>query len=286
MRAGDPFGGHRVQDRRRVEGAVQNNGRTQYGERELRDAAADVEQRHHDQHDVVASGAAFMRNASRRPDDGRVAQHHALRPAGGPAGVDQISRVAGGDRNIGWRVWKPGRRGFVFIGAVVQTANAQRMAKGRDSLQHPAGDFLELLMENKRRWLAIATNSDQLVHRQPVVHIDDDQTGALAGGEDFQIFEAIRRQNRDAFLVPDAARQQRVCQPEGARGELCVSDATVLEHNGGAAWIKPGVSDDDVAKIHEVAPLPVTTSAPYFRLQPLSASGRNACSPGTVDISL
>jgi hypothetical protein len=89
VRGGHALGFYRTQDRGGVETAVKNDGRAQEREGELLDPSADVKQRHDDEHDVGAARATFVGDAPRRLDNSGMAQHHALRPPGCPAGIDE-----------------------------------------------------------------------------------------------------------------------------------------------------------------------------------------------------
>jgi hypothetical protein len=249
-------GGHllgfdRAQDRSGVETAMKNSGRAQNREGELLDSSADVEQRHDDEHDVGAPRAAFVRDAPRRFDDSGVAQHHALRPAGRPAGIDEIGDVIIVDRNVGRRIGTSVRDGFVGFGAVMGAADTDQHAERCDSPQELSCEVLELRMENEGRWLAVAADVDQLLCRQTIVHVHDNEICAFAGAEDLKIFEAIRCENGDA-LPPQPACQQRIGQAEGARGKFRMGAPAVLKEHRSAARIEAGIPQGDIAEIHEI----------------------------------
>jgi hypothetical protein len=112
-------------------------------------------------------------------------------------------------------------------------------------------EVLELRMENEGRGLAVAADIDQLLCRQAIVHVHDDEICAFAGAEDLETFEAIRREHGDA-LPPQPASKQRIGQTEGARSKCCMGAAVVLENDRGAARLVAGVPQSDVAEIHEI----------------------------------
>ncbi len=213
-----------------------------------------MEHRHHDEHHVGAARAALVGNRARRLDHGAVAQHHALGPAGGPAGVDEIGDVTVVDFDIGYRVGAPVRERGVRVRAVVRGPDRERHAQGADLPQEVTGEVLELLVEDERRGLAVAADVDQLSRRQTIVQIDDDETGALASGKDLEIFDAVGREHRDPLLPPQPASDQAVGQAESAGGELGVRHTLVLEDDRRPARVIARIAQRNVAEIHSIDP--------------------------------
>ena len=162
--------------------------------------------------------------------DRPVTQHYAFRPAGRSAGVDEISDIAAVDRNVGRRRGTRCQDRLVVLGRMRHAADTDRHAQGRDGAEQLARHLFELSVEDQNRRFAIPADLGQFLRREPMVHVDNDQVRAFAGGEDLEILDTVRRTaTRSCRMSPRARR--RVAKPEGARGELRIRAAAVLEHD-------------------------------------------------------
>ena len=229
---------------------MKHNGRADDGVGKLFDPAADMEHRHHNQHDVGTVRAAFMRDATRGFDDGLMAQHDAFRPSGRAAGVDEIGNIAVANRDLRRRIRRRPQQVLIGRGALPRAFDTDQTTKTRMRRDEVFRKLSELLVEDQRRRLAVEHDLDQFRRRQSMVHVDDDEVCALASTEHLKIFAAVRRQHRDALLRPQSQTDQGIGQAKAASSKFLVADAALVEDQRFLIGIEKRVAYRDVTQVH------------------------------------
>ena len=160
---------------------------------------ADVIERHGDGDPIDRANAHVDRGDIGRPGLPAVREHHAFRPPGRAAGVDQVGdRIGREFRDRRFRLLGRQRRLIVDVGPLP--------AEGDDVLQRAPRGVAEAIKQGRFAdddlRLAVREDVGDLRLGQPVVDRHRRPAAELAGRVDLQIFRAVLRQDREAVAHP------------------------------------------------------------------------------------
>ncbi|MNM90030.1 hypothetical protein D3C81_1022760 [compost metagenome] len=178
----------------------------------------------------LARISARDQRAACRPDQVRVAQHHALGKAGGAAGVKDagqvvalpvgiLDRPAPGNQVL---VVEHARRGLAVTGI-------DDVAQGPGFGGHPGGGFLEGVVHDHDDGVGIVERIQDLSGAPTDIDRIQHRTGPGHRHEVFEIARRVQRIHRHAVTRGNTERAQRTGQPGNARAILGECQPLALE---------------------------------------------------------
>ena len=253
QRVGDAMPGDLGQHVGGVEARDEDMRAGNHGDGVGRGAIGQVEHRSGMDVDAVVTVADGRDDHGGVGDQVAMGEHHALRPAGGAAGVEDAGHVV--VAGLAERLRHLGEQALVgdHAGRSRRLADMDEGGNRREVLElaRQAG---EGVVQQKRRGAAVLQDEGDLGWRQPRVERHDDGAQCRQGEHRLEIAVAVQRQDGDAVTLADPETGEAAGDPSDPLDGLRPGAATIAEDRRGAARIDGRCPVEALGDLHRYVP--------------------------------